>query len=107
MKYIHLNSIIGAKSNHISFQRIQLVFVNVEVSSKGACEGDILTIFDGEVVDSCANVIPNEDTYSCSEICMPLKNFKWVSSSNDVTVTFKSDGKEQYRGFEIEYEYVD
>ena len=47
------------------------MFVDVQVSSIDACEGNILTVFDGEVVDSCADLIPSKDTYSCSEICMP------------------------------------
>ena len=83
------------------------MFVDVQVSSIDACEGNILTVFDGEVVDSCADLIPSKDTYSYSEICMPPTYFEWISSSNHVALTFISDGGEQYQGFEIEYEYID
>ena len=83
------------------------MFVTVEVSGTGACEGDVLTVFDGQAVDSCADFVPNEDTFSCSEICMPLTDFEWVSNSNHVELTFTSDEEDQYRGFEIEYEFID
>ena len=74
--------------------RIRLDFVTFNIEAGAQCENDALEIYE---------VQANGRRVFEKQICGPLRPNDYVSKSNNIDLYFKSDSKNQFSGFYIDY----
>ncbi|XP_066255144.1 cubilin [Euwallacea similis] len=75
--------------------KIQIIFSDVDLEPHGNCAMDYIQVFDG----------PTTGSKSLGKYCTPQINFI-ISTSNEMTLLFRSDVSFQGRGFQLKYSIV-
>ena len=76
--------------------RIRLDFVTFNIEAGAQCENDVLEIYE---------IQANGRRVFKKHICGPLRPRDYVSRSNNIDLYFKSDNRNQFSGFFIDYTF--